>query len=156
MKNNIPATLSVALPQLQSKSLSTKITLAAAFMVAGLFFTFAGVSQAEVKFSKPVVLLRGTVHSEQTGRVHSVKVSIRSAENRDQEITSSVSNSVSGNYLVVLAPNTKYVVRLESRGVVTKEEMIQTPPVDENTIRMNKDFTVKTTSSKKDLGNLTK
>jgi hypothetical protein len=154
MKNQVPATLSVALPALLSKSTFNKITLAAAFLAAGLVFS-AGVSHGDVKFSKPVIMLKGIVHGEQTGKVHSVKVSIRSTENTDLEITSSVSNSESGKYLVILAPNTKYLVRLQSAAGVIKEETIQTPTVSENTVQMDKDFTIKTTSAKDDIGNLT-
>lgn len=156
MKNQIPATSPVALPKLYMRSIIKKITLAAAALAVGSMFTIAGVSHGDVKFSKPVVLLKGTIHAEQTGKVHSVKVSIRSAENKDMEITSSVSNSVSGNYLVVLAPNKKYIVRLESPGIVAKEETIRTPRLNDMTIEMKKDFTVKTTSVKKDMGNLSK
>jgi len=156
MKKQIPATLSVALPTLHLKSIIRKFSLAAAALAAGLVFSANGVSQADVKFSKPVVLLKGTVHSAETGKVQSVKVSIRSFADKDQEITSSVSNSLSGNYLVVLASNTKYLVRLQSAAGVIKEETIQTPRLNDVTIQMNKDFTIRTTSAKKDMGNLTK
>jgi hypothetical protein len=148
MKNQIPATLSVALQTLRSGPAIRKITLAAALLAAGFIFSFAGVSHSDVRFSKPVIMLRGTVHSAETGKVQSVKVSIRSAENTDEEITSSVSNSLSGNYLVILAPNTKYLVRLQNATGVIKEESIQTPGVTTSTIQVNKDFTVKTTSVK--------
>ena len=143
MKNQQSATLPVAVPTLRSSSTIRKITLAAALLAAGLVFSANGVSQADVKFSKPVIMLTGTVHSEQTGKVESVKVSIRSAEDKDLEITSSVSNSESGKYLVILASNTKYLVRLQSATGVIKEETIQTPKLSDATIQMNKDFTVK-------------
>jgi len=146
MINKIPATLSVALPKLRRKSIISKITLAAA-LAAGLVFG-TGVSHGDVKFSKPVILLQGTVHAEQTGKVYSVKVSIRSTENADQEITSSVSNSETGKYLVILAPNTKYLVRLQNAAGVMKEVSIQTPAVTNATVQVNKDFTVNTNSAK--------
>ncbi|MFI5263376.1 MAG: hypothetical protein ACHQM6_02545 [Candidatus Kapaibacterium sp.] len=145
MKNQIPATLSVALP---TGSTLRKITLVASLIAIVFVFSFAGVSHSDVKFSKPVVMLKGTVYAEQTGKVYSVKVSIRSSENTDQEITSSVSNSETGNYLVILAPNTKYLVRLQNAAGVIKEESILTPTVTTSTIQVNKDFTVKTISAK--------
>ena len=149
MKNHKPATLPVALTALRSGSAFSKITLAVAALAVGLVFSVAEVSHGDVKFSKPVIMLTGTVHSEQTGKVESVKVSIRSAEDKDMEITSSVSNSESGKYLVILAPNTKYFVHLQSpAGVITEDEMIRTPRVNENTVSITKDFTVKTTSAK--------
>jgi hypothetical protein len=137
MKNQTPATLSVALPRLRY------ISLAALSLAVGLIFTFADVSHSDVKFSKPVVMLRGTVHSAETGKVQSVKVSIRSVVNADEEITSSVSNSESGNYLVILGSNKEYLVRLQNDAGVIKEETIRTPVLGENTVVVNKDFTIK-------------
>ena len=151
MKNQLLAALSVAHSALKSKSLIKKISVAIAILAFGLMFTVAGVSHSDVKFSKPVVMMRGIVHSE-NGQVQSVKVSIRSKENTDQEITSSVSNSESGNYLVILGSNTKYLVRLQNAAGVIKEETILTPVLTQNTIVMNKDFTINT----KDMGSLTK
>jgi len=126
------------------KSIVKKITISAAILTAGLTFTFAEVSHGDVKFSKPVVVLKGTVHSAETGKVMSVKISVRSAENTNEEITSSVSNSESGNYLVILSSNTNYVVRLQNPEGVMKEETIRTPVLAGNTIEVNKDFTIKT------------
>ncbi len=148
MKNQIPATLSVALPAFSSRPTFRKITFAAAVLAVGLVFSFAGVSHGDVKFSKPVVMLKGTVYSAETGKVQSVKVSIRSAVNNDEEITSSVSNSESGNYLVILASNTKYLVRLQGAAGVIKEETIQTPRLGDMTLQMNKDFTIGKSSAK--------
>ena len=156
MKNHIPAAVSVAVSTLRSSSAFRKITLAAALLATGFVFSVAGVSHGDVRFSKPVVMLKGTVHSAETGKVQSVKVSIRSIKDKDEEITSSVSNSISGNYLVILASNTKYLVRLQTAAGVIKEETIQTPRLNDATIQINKDFTIKTTSSKEDMGNLTK
>jgi hypothetical protein len=124
------------------KSIVKKMIAVAASLA--LIFTVAGVSHSDVKFSKPVVLLRGTVQSAETGKVVSVKVSIRSAENVNEEITSSTSNSESGKYLVILASNTKYLVRLQNDVGVIKEETIRTPVLTENTVEVNKNFTIKT------------
>jgi hypothetical protein len=142
MKNLIPATLSVALIKLYPRSTITKITLAAV-LAAGIVFS-TGVSHGDVKFSKPVVMLTGTVHAVESGKVISVKVSIRSTDNRDEEITSSVSNSESGKYLVILAPNKQYLVRLQNAAGVMKEETIRTPRLNDMTIKIERDFAVKT------------
>jgi len=132
MKNHIPAFYN---------SIIKKVTAAA--VVAGLLFTAAGVTHSDVKFSKPVVVLSGTVHSE-AGKVLSVKVSVRSSANTNEEITSSVSNSESGKYLVILASNTTYLVRLQNETGAIQEETIRTPALAQNTVEVNKDFTVKT------------
>jgi hypothetical protein len=147
MKNQLLAALSVAQNILHSKSLIKKISAAIVILAVGFMFTVAGVSHSDVRFSKPVVMMRGTIHSE-SGQVQSVKVSIRSTENPDEEITSSVSNSESGHYLVILGSYTKYVVRLQNAAGVIKEETIVTPVLTQSTVVMNKDFTIKTTSAK--------
>jgi hypothetical protein len=113
--------------------------------IVALGFTFIGGMEAKAQFSKAVVMMRGVVRSEQTGKVHSVKVSVRAAGDKALEITSSRSNSESGNYLVLLQPNKKYWVHLESDDIVTKDELIETPAAA-STIKMEKDFTVTTTS----------
>ena len=107
---------------------------------------FIGTTGAQAQFSKAVVVLKGTVRSEQTGKVHSVKVSVRAAGDKAIEITSSKSNSESGNYLVILQPNKKYWVHLEGEDILTKDELIETPSVIK-TEQMNKDFAVTTISA---------
>jgi len=42
-----------------------------------LGFALISGSQAKAQFSKAVVMLKGVVRSEQTGKAHSVKVSVR-------------------------------------------------------------------------------
>ena len=104
-------------------------------------FAFISGTEAKAQFSKAVVVMKGVVKSEQTGKVHSVKVSVRAENNKSLEVTSSVSNSESGNYLVVLQPSTKYWVHLEGEDIITKDEMIQTPSAPRTT-QMQKDFSV--------------
>jgi len=110
-----------------------------------LGFALISGSQAKAQFSKAVVMLKGVVRSEQTGKAHSVKVSVRAAGDKAIEITASRSNSESGNYLVLLAPGKKYWVHLEGDDVVTKDELIETPATT-STVKMDKDFAVTTTS----------
>jgi hypothetical protein len=130
-----------------------KITLVSffknTFIVIAVLTALLGAAQAQSHFSKPVIVLKGRVTAEQTGDAQSVKISIRSAEDNMAEVTSSQSNSLSGNYLVVLKPSTKYWVYLENPGVVsTKKELIETPPVKKHTIQIDKDFTVSKLSDK--------
>jgi hypothetical protein len=108
-------------------------------------FAILGTSGANAQFSKAVVLLKGNVHSEQTGKAHSVKVSVRAAGDKAVEITSSTSNSENGNYLVILQPGKKYWVHLEGQDILTKDELIETPSVL-HTEQLKKDFAVTTIS----------
>jgi hypothetical protein len=114
----------------------TKLVLIAAIGI--IFGTF---SQADAQFSKAVVLLKGTIRQDQTGKPYSVKVSVRSADDKDVEINRSRSNSETGSYLLVLQANKKYVIHLEGPDIATQDEVIETPAT-ESTIKMNKDFTV--------------
>ena len=116
----------------------------AAFIVGG--FLFIGTTGAQAQFSKAVVVLKGVVRSEQSGKAHSVKVSVRAAGDKAIEITSSKSNSESGNYLVILQPNKKYWVHLEGEDILTKDELIETPIVNK-TEQLTKDFAVTTISA---------
>jgi hypothetical protein len=104
-----------------------------------------GGSQAKAQFSKAVVMLKGVVRNEQNGKAHSVKVSVRAAGDKALEITSSRSNSETGNYLVVLQANKKYWVHLEGDDIVTKDELIETPAAAVTT-KLEKDFNVTVTS----------
>ena len=111
--------------------------------IIGLVIGLMGESQAQAQFSKAVVMLKGVVRSEQSGKAHSVKVSVRAAGDKALEITASTSNSQSGGYLVILQANKKYWVHLEGADIITKDEMIETPAASK-TIQMNKDFSVTT------------
>ncbi|MEI8134895.1 MAG: hypothetical protein WCH46_07420 [bacterium] len=110
--------------------------------------TAIGGTGAKAQFSKAVVVLKGVVRSEQTGKAHSVKVSVRAAGDKAVEITSSKSNSASGSYLVVLQANKKYWVHLEGEDIVTKDELIETPAAAK-TVQLEKDFNVTLTSAPK-------
>jgi hypothetical protein len=125
--------------------MKNQIRKIAAIAITGLLFSFVMTMQANAQFSKAVVVLKGTVHAEQTGKAHSVKVSVRAAGDKALEITSSKSNKESGNYLVVLQANKKYWMHLEGDDIVTKDELIETPSTNK-TIQINKDFTVTTIS----------
>jgi hypothetical protein len=88
-----------------------------------------GFNTASAQFSKPVVMLQGTVQDIRTEAPVSVNVSIREAGNVALELTASRSNSESGKYLVVLKPNTKYWVHIEGEGIEAFDELIETPSV---------------------------
>ena|SRR5437588_9352087 len=115
------------------------------FLLAGMLLL--GTS-AHAQFSKPVIVLKGTVRAAQTGKAQPVKISIRSAKQKDLEISNSQSNSLTGNYLVILQPKTKYLVRLESTDVIAKEELIETPAVTDATIEITKNFIISKISVK--------
>jgi hypothetical protein len=117
-------------------------------MLVGAMIVSVFAGSASAQFNKAVVLLRGTVRVEQTGKACPVRVSVREAGNKALEITGSNANSESGSYLVVLKPGTKYWVHLEGDNVVTKDEMVETPTCAK-TEQMDKDFTVTVVSSMK-------
>jgi len=85
------------------------------------------VGDASAQFSKAVVVLKGTVINKETNAPHSVNVSVREVGNKTLEITASRSNAESGNYLVVLKPQTKYWIHVEGDDVETYDELIETP-----------------------------
>ncbi|MDP4219047.1 MAG: hypothetical protein Q8916_01640 [Bacteroidota bacterium] len=118
-----------------------KLALIAAI---GMIFSF-GAQRADAQFSKAVVLLKGTVRMDQSGKAYSAKVSLRLAEDKDAEISAARSNSETGNYLLVLQPNKKYVIHIEGQDIAAQDELIETPATD-STIKMSKDFTVAPTS----------
>jgi hypothetical protein len=99
-------------------------------------------SEAKAQFSKPVVVFKGKVLNAKTMAPHSVKVSVREVDNKSLEITASRSNSVSGNYLVVLKPQTKYWLHLEGNGVEAKDILIKTPAVADRTVTVEEDIPV--------------
>ena len=122
-----------------------KLTKLAAIAILGLVISLMGESKAQAQFSKAVVMLKGIVSCEQTGKAHSVKVSVRAAGDKALEITASTSNSESGSYLVVLQANKKYWVHLEGDDIISKDELIETPAATK-TVQMTKDFAVTTIS----------
>ncbi len=127
----------------------TRIALKNSFYALfGAVIVLVFASNAEAQFNKAVVLLRGTVKAEQTGKAYSVRVSVREAGDKALEITGSNSNSESGNYLVVLKPGKKYWVHLEGESIVTKDELVETPACTK-TEQLTKDFTVTLASSMK-------
>ncbi len=119
------------------------MTKIVAIAIVGLAFNLFGGSQAYAQFSKAVVVLKGVVRNEATGKAHSVKVSVRAAGDKAVEITASKSNSETGAYLVVLQTNKKYWVHLEGEDIITKDELIETPSASK-TVQMEKDFVVTT------------
>ncbi len=96
---------------------------------------------AHAQFSHAVVVMTGTVISEENAKPTSVKVSIREAGDTAREITRSTSNSQTGKYLVVLQPGKKYWVHLEGDSILTQDVLVSTPPVD-HTEKLTQDFTV--------------
>ena len=122
-----------------------KFTKIAAIAILGLVSSLMGSNSAQAQFSKAVVVLKGVVRNQETGKAHSVKVSVRAAGDRALEITNSKSNSESGSYLVVLQANKKYWVHLEGDDIITKDELIETPAASK-TVQMDKDFAVSTIS----------
>lgn len=122
-------------------TMKNQLTKIAVFAAIGLFFSFGAVNQASAQFSKAVVLLKGTIHMDQTGKAFSAKISIRSAEDQSIEIMASRSNSETGSYLVVLQPAKKYVVHIEGQDIAPLDESIETPAAG-STINITKDFTV--------------
>jgi hypothetical protein len=110
-----------------------------AAIAAAAWLSFAAPAQAQ--FSRAVVLMSGTVLSGETGTPTSVKVSVREAGDTAREITASTSNKETGKYLVILQPNKKYWVHLESDSIMTQDVLISTPAVTQ-TEKLQQDFTV--------------
>src|SRR5687767_7530564 len=96
-------------------------------LFAGFSLVLLCQSEANAQFSKPVVVFKGKVRNAKTLEPHSVRVSVRETDNKAKEITASRSNSVSGNYLVVLKPQTKYWLHLEGPGIETRDILVKTP-----------------------------
>lgn len=103
---------------------------------------FVGQSEAKAQFSKPVVVFKGKVLNAQTLAPHSVRVSVREVNNKTKEITASRSNAASGNYLVVLKPQTNYWLHIEGEGVVKKDILIKTPAIADRTVTIEEDIPV--------------
>ncbi len=104
-----------------------------AVAVVALSAMFMNVEKSQAQFQQAVVVMKGTVRSNETGNPVSVKVSVRAAADTAQEITASRSNSASGTYLVVLKPSHKYWVHLEGPEVITKDTLVETPAASQAT-----------------------
>ena len=111
----------------------------AAIVAAAACLSIAAPAQAQ--FTRAVILMNGTVLAGESGRPTSVKVSVREAGDTAREITASTSNKETGKYLVVLQPNKKYWVHLESDSIMTQDVLIATPAVAQ-TEKLQQDFTV--------------
>ena len=98
--------------------------------------------EAKAQFSKAVVVYKGKVRNAETLDPQSVNVSVREVNNKAIEITASRSNSETGNYLVVLKPQTKYWLHIEGEGVETKDILIETPAAQGKTVNVQQDITV--------------
>jgi hypothetical protein len=112
--------------------------VAALAAMASLVAPKAGQSQT---FSRAVVVMSGIVHSDESGKPTSVKVSVREVGDTAREITQSTSNKETGKYLVVLQPGKKYWVHLEGDSILTKDELIDTPIIQQ-TQQLKRDFSV--------------
>jgi hypothetical protein len=117
--------------------------LSATTRIAVLFavMTFAHVSTSSAQFSQAVIVMKGSIRTEEGARPTSVKVSVRAINDTASEITSSRSNSETGKYLVILKPGKKYWIHIEGDTVITKDVMIETPNADQ-TRQMEQDLTV--------------
>jgi hypothetical protein len=124
-----------------SKMKFSLTTIAGVAALTAMFsFMSPNVGQSQT-FSRAVVVMSGTVHSDETGKPTSVKVSIREVGDTAREITQSTSNKETGKYLVVLQPGKRYWVHLEGDSILTKDEMIDTPIVQQ-TQQLKRDFSV--------------
>ncbi len=105
-----------------------------------LFITVLCVSSVQAQFSKSVIILKGVVKTD-SGKPHSVRVSVRTIGDTAVEITSSISNKNDGRYLVILKSSKKYWIHFENDDIISKDELIETPDSKETT-QINKDFNV--------------
>ena len=113
-------------------------------LLAGLsiaFILFAMPAQAQ--FSKPVVVLKGSVFT-QDGKPATVRLSIhetgetQTADDTSeeittcgiQEITAGRANSESGRYLLILKPGRKYWMHIEGTFVQSIDSLLQMPKTD--------------------------
>jgi hypothetical protein len=124
---------------LNIKSFSFKIAGVAALAAISSFIT-PNIGQSQT-FSRAVVIMSGTVRSDESTKPTSVKVSVREVGDTAREITCSTSNKETGKYLVVLQPGKKYWVHLEGDSILTKDELIETPTVQQ-TQQLKRDFSV--------------
>jgi hypothetical protein len=124
-----------------SKMRFTSTPMAGVAALAAIFSFISPNAGQSQTFSRAVIVMSGTVHSDETGKPTSVKVSIREVGDTAREITQSTSNRETGKYLVVLQPGKKYWVHLEGDSILTKDEMIDTPTVQQ-TQQLKRDFSV--------------
>jgi hypothetical protein len=108
--------------------------------VAIMLFALTG-NNSHAQVAHAVVVLKGTVRSEDNAKPTSVRVSVRIVGDTAREITSSTSNKETGRYLVVLKPGKSYWVHLEGDSILTKDILITTP-AGETTQLIEQDFTV--------------
>jgi hypothetical protein len=107
-------------------------------IIVGLF----GTKNATAQFSKAVVVLKGTVRNGDTQTPHSVNVSVREVGNKALELTASRSNAETGNYLVIVKPQTKYWLHIEGEDIETRDILVETPAAGGKTVNMVQDFLV--------------
>jgi hypothetical protein len=122
--------------------MTTKVEKMSVIVAVMAFMLLLQSGDVMAQFSKAVVVYKGKVRNEQTLEPHSVNVSVREVNNKAIEITGSRSNSETGNYLVVLKPQTKYWLHVEGDGVETKDILIETPAVTGKTVNVEQDITV--------------
>ncbi len=120
--------------------------------VAG--FVVASVSNSHAQFSKPVIVMKGSVMT-QDGKPAVVRVSIHETGGTEsdndtssdvitcgiQEITAGRANSESGRYLLVLKPARKYWVHIEGTFIQSIDSLIATPKTDKS-LQLERNFTV--------------
>src|SRR4051812_25432367 len=100
-------------------------------LVLALFLSlFASASIAQ--FSKPVVILKGTVKCSAHARV---KCAL--ARDTAQAVSSTV-NSATGRYLLVLKPDEDYSLSVSDNSE-TLEECIRTPKAENGTVQVQRD-----------------
>ena len=113
-------------------------------LIAGVSVAFIfGTKPAQAQFSKPVVVLKGCVFTED-GKPATVRLSIhetgetQTADDTSeeittcgiQEITAGRANSESGRYLLILKPGRKYWMHIEGTFVQSIDTLLQMPKTD--------------------------
>ncbi len=114
-----------------------------AFFIA---VSFGCLENSHAQFSQAVIVLKGTVHTEEgsslvASKPIAVKVSVRAVGDTATGITRSRSNFETGKYLVVLKPGKKYWFHFEGDNIVTKDTMVITPDAQQ-TLQVSEDVTV--------------
>ncbi len=115
--------------------------IAFALFVFGIGSAVMPICAPAQTFSHAVVIMTGTVHSDDNAKPTSVKVSIRETGDTAREITCSTSNRETGKYLVILQPGKKYWVHLEGDSILTRDVLVATPDATQ-TEQLKQDFTV--------------
>jgi hypothetical protein len=122
--------------------MTTKVEKMSFIVAIMAFLLLLQSGEVKAQFSKAVVVYKGKVRNIETLEPHSVNVSVREINNKAIEITASRSNSETGNYLVVLKPQTKYWLHIEGQDVETDDILIETPAVTGKTVNVEQDITV--------------